>query len=324
MILVTGGSGLVGKELITQLLAQGKKVRAIFNRTALPDFHSQNLEQFQCDILDVAGLEEAMKDVEQLYHCAAVVTFNPRRRMEMFKVNVDGTTNVVNIALDAGVKKMVHVSSVAALGRIRKNVLINETMNWTPETSNSAYGQSKFMAEMQVWRGISEGLDAVMVNPVIILGEGNWNDGSAKIFQSVYNEFPWYSEGTTGFVDVRDVAKAMIQLMEAPISAERFILSAENRMYGDVLKLIAKAFGKKPPYKKVTAFISSIVWRMEAIRSRLTQKEPLITEETAKTALAKVNFDNSKLNKFLPDFTYRKIEQTITDTCAAFQQKLNK
>ncbi len=115
----------MGKELITQLLAQGKKVRAIFNRTALPDFHSQNLEQFQCDILDVAGLEEAMKDVEQLYHCAAVVTFNPRRRMEMFKVNVDGTTNVVNIALDAGVKKMGHVSFVSALGRIRKNLMIN-------------------------------------------------------------------------------------------------------------------------------------------------------------------------------------------------------
>ena len=244
--------------------------------------------------------------------------------MEMFKVNVDGTTNVVNVALEAGVKKMVHVSSVAALGRIRKNVLINETMNWTPETSNSAYGQSKFMAEMQVWRGISEGLDAVMVNPVIILGAGNWNDGSSKIFQSVYNEFPWYSEGTTGFVDVRDVANVMIRLMESNISAERFILSAENRIYGHVLKLIAAAFGKKPPYKKVTPFISSMVWRMEAIRSRLTGKEPLITKETARTALAKVNFDNTKLNKFLPDFRYRKIEETIIDTCKAFQQKLNK
>ena len=324
MILVTGGSGLVGKELITQLLAQGKKVRAIYNKTALPLFQSQNLEQVQCDILDVSGLEEAMKDVVQLYHCAAIVTFNPKRRMEMFKVNVDGTTNVVNVALEAGVKKMVHVSSVAALGRIRKDVLINETMNWTPETSNSAYGQSKFMAEMQVWRGISEGLDAVMVNPVIILGAGNWNDGSSKIFQSVYNEFPWYSEGTTGFVDVRDVANVMIRLMESNISAERFILSAENRIYGDVLKLIAAAFGKKPPYKKVTPFISSMVWRMEAIRSRLTGKEPLITKETARTALAKVNFDNTKLNKFLPDFRYRKIEETIIDTCKAFQQKLNK
>jgi dihydroflavonol-4-reductase len=324
MILVTGGAGLVGTELITQLLSQGKKVRAIYNKTALPKFNSPNLEQFQCNILDLVGLEEAMKDIEQVYHCAAIVTFNPKRRQEMFKVNVDGTANIVNAALQAGVKKLVHVSSVAALGRIRANVLINETMNWTPETSNSAYGQSKFMAEMQVWRGISEGLDAVMVNPVIILGAGNWNDGSSKIFQSVYNEFPWYTEGTTGFVDVKDVVKAMIILMESNVSGERFILSAENRMYGNVLKLIAKAFGKKPPHKKVTPFISKVVWRMEAIRSRFTGKEPLITKETAKTALAKVNFDNSKLYKFFPEFTYRKLEETIVETCASLQQKLNK
>ncbi len=324
MVLVTGGAGLLGNELITQLLAQGKKVRAIFNKTPLPDFHSPNLGQFQCNILDVVGLEEAMQGIEQVYHCAAIVTFNPKKRMEMFKINIEGTANVVNAALDAGVKKMVHASSVAALGRIRTNEVINETMNWTPETSNSAYGQSKFLAEMQVWRGIGEGLDAVMVNPVIILGAGNWNEGSSKIFQSVYNEFPWYSDGTTGFVDVRDVAKAMIQLMESNVTAERFILSAETRSYHDVLNLMANAFGKKPPYKKVTPFIAKIVWRLEKIKSMFTGKEPLITKETARTAMAKVNFDNSKLNKFLPGFAYRSIEETITDTCVVFQQKLNK
>ncbi len=324
MVLVTGGAGLLGKEVITQLLSQNKKVRAIYNKTALPDFHSSGLEQFQCNILDVVGLEEAMNGIEQVYHCAAIVTFNPKRRMEMFKINVEGTANVVNAALDAGVKKMVYVSSVAALGRIRTNEVINETMNWTPETSNSAYGQSKFLAEMEVWRGVGEGLDAVMVNPVIILGAGDWNEGSSKIFQSVYNEFPWYANGTTGFVDVRDVARAMIQLMESNITAQRFILSAQNRSYEDVLKLIAKAFGKKPPHKQVSPFIAKIVWRLEKIKSSFTGKEPLITKETAKTALAKVNFDNSKLNKFLPEFTYRSIEETIRDTCAIFQQKLNK
>ncbi|MGF2413083.1 NAD-dependent epimerase/dehydratase family protein [Ferruginibacter sp.] len=324
MILVTGGAGLLGNELITQLLAQGKQVKAIYNTTPLADFKSANLTQFKCNILDVVGLEEAMNDVEEVYHCAAIVTFNPKRKREMFKINIEGTANIVNVALDAGVKKMVHVSSVAALGRIREDEAINETMNWTEETSNSNYGQSKYLAELEVWRGIGEGLNAVMVNPVIILGAGDWNSGSSKIFQSVYNEFPWYADGITGFVDVRDVATAMIQLMASDITAQRFIVSAENKNYREVFNLIAKAFGKKPPHKKVTPLIAKIVWRLEAIKSFFTKQDPLVTKETAITALAKVHFDNTKLKKYMPDFTYRKIETTIADTCAAMQQKLSK
>ena len=323
MILVTGGAGLLGNELITQLLKAGKQVRAIYNKTMLADFQDENLHQKQCDILDVVGLEEAMMDVDQVYHCAAIVTFNPRHRQQMFKINIEGTANVVNAALDAGIKKMVYVSSVAALGRIRENEPINETMNWTEETSNSAYGQSKYLAEMQVWRGIGEGLNAVMVNPVIILGAGDWNGGSSQIFKTAYDEFPWYTNGSTGFVDVRDVAKAMIELMNSNISAERFIISAENRTYANVFNLIAKAFGKKPPHKRVTPLLAKIVWRLETIKSYFTVKEPLVTKETTATALAKVNFDNTKLKNFLPDFEYRKIEDTIADTCAALQQKIN-
>jgi dihydroflavonol-4-reductase len=323
MILVTGGAGLLGKELISQLLQAGKQVRAIYNKTMLADFENENLQQFQCDILDVVGLEEAMNDIDEVYHCAAIVTFNPRRRQEMFKINIEGTANVVNAALDAGIKKMVYVSSVAALGRIREDGPINETMNWTEETSNSAYGQSKYLAEMQVWRGIGEGLDAVMVNPVIILGAGDWNGGSSQIFKTAYDEFPWYTNGSTGFVDVRDVVKAMLELMNSNITAERFIISAENRTYADVFNLMAKAFGKKPPHKKVTPILAKIVWRLEAIKSLFTGKDPLLTKETAATAMTKATFDNSKLKKFLPEFEYRKIEDTIAETCAALQQKIN-
>lgn len=323
MILVTGGAGLVGNELIKQLLADGKKVRAIFNKTPLQISSYENLEQFQCDILDVIGLEEAMKDIAQVYHCAAIVTFNPKRKEEMYKVNIEGTANIVNAALDAGVSKLVHVSSVAAMGRIREDKPIDETMYWTEETSNSRYGQSKYLAEMQVWRGIGEGLDAVIINPVIILGAGDWNGSSSQLFKSVYNEFPWYADGTTGFVDVRDVAKAMIQLMNSNISAGRFIISAENRSYADVLNLMAKAFDKKPPYKKVTPLLAKIVWRLEAVKSLFTGKDPLVTKETVKTALAKVNFDNSKLKKFLPGFTYRGIEEAVSYTCAVLKQKHN-
>lgn len=322
MILVTGGSGLLGKELITQLLAQGKRVRAIYNKTPLPEFASKDVTQMQCDILDVVGLEEAMMDIEEVYHCAAVITFNPKKKASMFKINVEGTANVVNAALDAGVKKMVYVSSVAALGRMRQDTTINETMNWTEETSNSTYGQSKYLAELEVWRGIGEGLNAVIVNPVVILGAGNWEEGSSQIFKNVYNQFPWYSEGASGFVDARDVVKAMMQLMDSDITAQRFILSAENRSFKEMFDLIAKAFDKKPPHKKVTPLIAAIVWRLEAFKSKFTKKDPLITKETAKTAMAKVHFDNSKLKKYLPEFTYTKIEDTIKDACALYLQQL--
>ena len=324
MILVTGGSGLLGNILIAQLASSGKRVRAIYHSTPLQRTNTGLVEQIHCDILDVPGLEEAMQGIDQVYHCAAIVSFNPRKRKEMFKLNIEGTANIVNTALDAGVKKLVHVSSVSALGRIREKEPVTENMNWTEETSNSKYGQSKYLAEMEVWRGIGEGLKALIVNPVLILGQGNWNGGSARIFKSVYEEFPWYTDGVTGFVDVRDVAKAMIMLMESEIYAQRFIISAENKSFREVFDLIAKTFGKKPPGRKVTPALAKMVWIFEAIKSRFSGKDPLITKETAMTALARVCFDNSKLNKYLPAFRYRSIEETIVETCAAYQQKINR
>lgn len=315
MILITGGAGLLGKELITQLLHQGKLIKALYNKTPLANFNSNLVQQIQCNILDVVGLDEVMQGVEQVYHCAAIVSFNPKQKQQMFKTNIEGTANIVNAALNAGVKKMVHVSSVAALGRIREDKPIDETMNWTPETSNSAYGQSKYLAEMEVWRGIAEGLDAVMINPTIILGNGNWDDSSTKIFKSVYEEFPWYTTGSTGFVDVKDVAKAMMMLMESTITAQRFILSAQNKTYQQVFNLIADAFGKKQPSKIVTPLIAALAWRVEAIKSWFTKKEPLLTKETTKTALAKVTFNNSKLLNQLPNFRYNKLENSIERVC---------
>ena len=323
MILVTGGAGLLGKELITQLLSRGKEVTAIYNNTALGDFPFTGLKKVQCNILDVTELEEVMNGIDELYHCAGKVSFAPGHEAELYKINVEGTANVVNAALSAGVKKMLHVSSVSSLGRIREDEPINENMQWTEETSNSKYGQSKFMGEMEVWRGIAEGLNAVIVNPTIILGAGNWNDSSTEIFKSVYNGYPWYTDGTSGFVDVKDVANAMIMLMESDISSERFIISAENKSYRDLFNLIADAFNKKRPSKKVTAFLASVVWRWESVKSKFTGTRPLVTKETARTALAKVQFDNSKLKKHFPSFEYQSLEQTIKTTCSALQQKLN-
>ncbi len=322
-ILVTGATGLIGTTLISRLLGQGKKVKAIYNKTALPHYDHPLYSQAQCDILDVITLEEVMKDVEQIYHCAGLVSFHKKDEERLYKINVEGTANVVNAALNAGVKKLVHVSSVAALGRIREDEPIHEKMNWTPETSNSKYGESKHLGEMEVWRGIAEGMEAVIVNPTIILGPGNWNEGSTAIFKSAYYEFPWYTNGTSGFVDVRDVVNAMILLMDSAVNAERFIISAQNETYQNVFNGIANAFNKKQPHKKVTPFLARLVTKLEAIKTKFTGQPPLLTKETAATAMAKVNFDNSKLLKFLPQFKYYPLQQTIADTCMALQQKLN-
>ncbi len=322
-VLVTGGSGLLGRELIRQLVSHGKNVTAIYNNASLDDLSFPQLNKVRCDILDVNVLEEVMDGVEELYHCAGKVSFIPRDTRQIFKVNVEGTANVVNAALNAGVKKMLHVSSVAALGRIRQDEFINETMQWTEETSNSRYGQSKYMGEMEVWRGIAEGLNAVIVNPSLVIGSGNWHESSTAIFKSVYNEIPWYTDGMTGVVDVKDVANAMIMLMDSDINAERFIISAENIGFHDLFKMIAKEFNKKIPSKKVTPLLAAIVWRLEAIKSKFTGVSPLITKETARTAMSKVRFDNSKLKKYLPAFQYNSLENTIRTTCSALQQKLN-
>jgi nucleoside-diphosphate-sugar epimerase len=258
-----------------------------------------------------------MEGISELYHCAGLVSFDPSDISQLYKINVEGTANVVNAALDAGISKMVHVSSVAALGRIRKHELITEKMQWTKETSNSTYGHSKYLGEMEVWRGIAEGMDAVIVNPVIILGPGDWNEGSTKLFKSVYEGFPWFTQGTTGFVDVEDVAKSMRMLMKSTVTAEKFILSEGDHSYEEVLRLIAEAFNKPAPSKKVTPVLSKLVWRIESLRSLFTGKKPLITRETSLTAMAEVHFDNSKLLKALPDFNYTPLEETIRNTARA-------
>ena len=314
MILVTGATGLLGSHLIKELSESEEKVRAIF-RKSIPVGYPANIEWVEADILDVISLEHAFEDIDHVYHCAGAVSFNPKQKEQLYKTNVDGTANVVNAAIDAGVKKLLYVSSVASLGRIREHEIINEKMQWTEETSNSEYGRSKFLAEMEVWRGIGEGLNAVIINPSIILGAGDWNNGSTQLFKSAYHEFPWYTEGISGFVDVLDVVHAMKILMSGKSSGERFIISGDNKSYKDIFTNIALEFNKKPPFKKVTPFIASIVWRMEAIKALITGKNPLLTKETAITAQAKVNFDNSKFTYYAVNFEYTPIENTIKRVC---------
>lgn len=319
-IFVTGGTGLVGSHLIGELAKQGKFVKAVY-RNRIPDLiNNENIEWIKGDIMDVVFMEEALQDIDFVYHCAGIVSYDPRRKQQMFDINVEGTANMVNASINAGVKKLCFVSSVAALGQLRRGEEIDEMMNWSEEAGNSNYGKSKYMAEMEVWRGIGEGLDTVIVNPSIILGAGNWNEGSTKIFKTAFEEFPWYTEGETGFVDVNDVVRIMIQLMESNISGERFIVSAENRRLKNIFTVIANAFGRKPPHKKVTPFIAGLVWRFEALKSMLTNEFALLTRETARSAQTVVRYNNSKLKNYFPTFAYTPIDETIKRVCNELQK----
>ncbi len=320
MILVTGAAGLLGNELIQQLDAKGLTVKAGYHTTFIKNNFSSNIIATSLDILDVYALEAAMEGVSEVYHCAGLVSFSSKDAEKLYKINVEGTANVVNACINANVNKLLHVSSVAALGRMRHGQTINETMQWTEDTSNSKYGHSKYLGELEVWRGVAEGLNAVVINPSIILGAGNWDEGSTKLFKNIFNGFNWYSTGITGFVDVQDVAMAMIALMQSDIAAEKYIVSSENVTYQTVLNIIAEGFNKKLPSKKITKILANIFWRVEAIKSKLTNIMPLVTKETAATSLAEVHFDNAKLLAALPNFTYQKLEDSIKRICRELKE----
>src|SRR6266542_1834435 len=323
VVFVTGASGLVGAHLVQALVQKGEHVKALYRKT-IPQYKDvDKVNWIQGDILDMSFLEEEIVNVKRVYHCAAIVSYNPKQKKSLLKTNIEGTANIVNACLNAGVEKLVYVSSVSALGRIQKNEPVTEKVQWSEETNKSEYGRSKFFGEMEVWRGVGEGLNAVIVNPTIILGAADWNKSSAAIFKNMYNEFPWYTNGVTGFVDVQDVVKAMILLMESNISNERFIINAVNMSYGELFTSIAKSFNKKTPHKKVTPFLAELVWRAEALKSSFNGYQPLVTRETATTAQAKVYFDNSKLLQFLPQFQYTPLQESITRICNEYKEIYN-
>lgn len=323
MILVTGGTGFLGSHLIRALVAAGKPVRALYRQQPSPRLQdiADKIEWVQGEILDIFTLEDALVGVTQVYHCAAIVSFQAADKDRLLKINVEGTANVVNMSLDAGVKKLLYVSSVAAIGRARENAAVNEECEWEDSKNNSRYSISKFQGEMEVWRGIAEGLDAVIVNPSIILGAGFWDDGSGALLKNAWKEFPYYTGGVNGFVDVQDVVLAMIQLMDSDIHAERFILSADNWGYQRLFTTMAHALGKKPPHIAAKPWMAEVVWRLEKVKGMMTGKHPLVTKETARTAQMKVNYENTKVLNALPGFQFRPLEDTIKQIAAAFLQE---
>jgi dihydroflavonol-4-reductase len=327
MVFVTGGTGLLGGYLLRELLKRGEKVKALY-RDQLPWLltreETEAIEWIKGDIFDVVLLHDICTEVEEVYHCAGLVSFNPSRKGELMRVNVQGTANIVNACIAGGVKKLLHVSSVSALGRKRNNTTVTEEAKWSEENNLSGYGKSKYYAELEVWRGISEGLNAVIVNPTIILGVGNWDDSSAATFKNAYREFPFYTEGISGFVDAADTAKCMAELMKSDISGERFIISAENLGFRDIFTKMATNFGKNPPKWKVSRLLASIVWRWERLKSLFTGSDPLLTKETAETARMKVYFDNKKVLKFLPRFSFKPLDESIAESCREYLVRLNR
>ncbi len=341
MVFVTGGTGLIGGHLLYELVAAGKRVRALKRERSnlqrvlrLFSYYSGNprklfeeIEWVSGDILDYFRMEEFLEGVDEVYHCAAVVAFNPEERSEMMTINVEGTRNLVNAALEKGVKKFCHVSSVAALGNAKNGQLVNETTNWVPAKKVSGYSESKFFSETEVWRGIEEGLDAVIVNPSIVLGPGNWNSGSSRFFKAVGEGLKFYTKGVTGFVDVRDVTRAMRWLMAEPhfnvCKNQRFLLNAENRSYKSLFSEIAGALGKTPPRFFASDFFLALAWRGAAIWGRIARKSPAITRETAANSNAVRKFDGDKIKRFL-NFEYLPVSTSIFETAARFKQETEK
>ena len=318
-ILVTGGTGFLGSYIIKELVEKNYMVRAIRRGNKqpgwIPSSILQQVEWVEGDILDVVSLEDAMDGIDTVIHSAAVVSFVKKERNLMYQVNVEGTANVVNIALEKNIEKLVHISSVAALGRNATGGRVNEEKKWEDNKINTHYAKSKFKAELHVWRGISEGLDAVILNPGTILGYGDWHQSSCAIFKQVYEGFKWYTAGINGFVDVQDVARATVLLMEAGISEQRYVVTGDNWPFRRLQETIAAGFGKKPPYKEATPGLLGIAWRLEKLKSMFTGKRPLLTKESARVAISQTLFENDKLLRALPGFSFTPLEETIKKAC---------
>ena len=332
MILVTGGTGLVGSHLLYNLCEQGEIIRVIKRSSSKLDnvkkvfsYYSSEPENLlekinwvDADLLDVYSLMEAMEGVDEVYHCAATVSFAKKDVEEMKRVNVEGTTNVVNAALEMGVKKLCHVSSIATIGNIKEEKLSTEKSPWksSPELSN--YSITKYAAEREVWRASEEGLNVVIVNPSLIIGPGNWQQSSSNMFNKGYHGLKFYSSGETGFVDVRDVATLMVKLMQSEVVNERFILNSENKSYRWFFDVMHKAFNKPFPTIKAGKLLSSFAWRAESVRCFFTGNTPLITKETALSAHHVQHYSNQKIKSLFPDFNFISVEQSIKDTCELY------
>ncbi|MDP1622367.1 MAG: NAD-dependent epimerase/dehydratase family protein [Bacteroidales bacterium] len=335
MILLTGGTGLLGSHVLLDLVRSGRKVRAIKRPSgnvemvrkifsyyvSNPDELTRKINWVDADLMDYGAIGDAMQGVSEIYHAAAIVSFYPGDHKEMLQTNIEGTANMVNLAIENKVKKFCYVSSVATLGRAENTDVCTEDTYWVPSRKNSVYSISKYCAEREIWRGMEEGLNAVIINPSVILGPGFWNDNSG-LFRLVMEGLKYYTQGVNGYVDVRDVSTAMISLMDQNVFGERFICSGGNLYYKDFFAFIAKYLDKPAPSVNLPLALTSIAWRMEAVRALLKGSKPEVTREMAITASQVYAYTSERLCKTL-NFRFIPLEDSIRAICALYMAEVS-
>ncbi len=324
MILVTGGTGLVGAHLLYHLLQTHDTVRAIHRKSSHLDsvkevfsFYTSEAEEYfhkiewiEADITEVPALTKVFEGITQVYHCAAFISFNTKHFHALQKANIEGTANIVNLCLAHKVSKLCHVSSVATLGKSEDDSPINEEVPWNPEDMNSVYSITKYGAEMEVWRGTQEGLKAVIVNPGVILGEGFWDSGSGVIVKRAAKGVSFYPDGSTGFVDVRDVVQSMVRIMNESIINQQFILVAENASYLKLLTGLSKEFGIAPPKRKLNKSVLLLLSYLDGMSSFLFGTKRFLLKATIRSMYSHSSYDSSKIKDQLV-FEFIPLEETL-------------
>lgn len=332
MILVTGGTGLVGSHLLYQLVQEQKSVTAIFRtRVKLAkvkevfSFYSEEAEALfakikwvEADLNDLSSLQLAFKGVSQVYHCAALISFDPNDFRKLVKVNEEGTANVVNLCISNGVEKLCYVSSIAALGKEPGKNEVTEQDEWKSSDVNP-YALTKYLAEMEVWRGTQEGVPAVIVNPGVILGPGFWETGSGRLFKTAAKGSKYYPPGGTGFVCIEDVISMMIALMNSEVSNKRFIAVSENLTYKDVLSQLATNLGKPAPKRVLSIPLLEFLWRLDWIWHFLTGKKRKLSRLQVASLKNSSVYNNSRIMDFI-DFKYSNLEERLPGYCNRFKE----
>jgi len=326
----------VGAHLLYHLVSRDEKVLALKRETSNIDYTRKvfgiygedqqqlfdRIEWVNGDVLDPEVLTEHTRRADTIYHAAAMVSFRSSDRKKMLHTNVQGTANVVNAALENGVERLVFVSSVAALDPPKGEHPVEEQQFGNFPTRYSAYAESKFQSELEVWRGVEEGLTAVVVNPSVIIGPMVPLQGPGGLFTSLRKGMRYFPGGVTGFVDVRDVCRAMLALADRNLANDRYIVSEGNHSYKEMFRLIARTFNSKVPDKQLPAWVTAMAWRLEGLRAWLVGGNPRITREIHESAHRRVYFSNNKLVQSL-DYTFIPIEQSVEDTISFFDRLMN-
>ena len=325
MVAVTGANGLLGSFIVRKLIDEQKSFVAIkragSDTTLLQDVAAK-IEWRTADVLNPFTLSDAFEGCTQVIHAAAIVSFNPKRANEVLEINSVGTRNVVNVCFQQNIKRLLHISSVAALGRQKEQTLIREDNKWVENPMNSVYANSKYKAELEVFRGQEEGLNTVILNPSVILAPADWNRSSARLFKYAWQQRPFYIDAFLNYVDVRDVASCAYQLLQSKFEAERFIVNAGNISFKNFFEKTAKKFDAKPPSLKLSKSIVKSVARVERIRTWFTRSEPLITRETAQLVGAQFLFDNKKIKNNL-NFEFQTLDNTLEWCCDYYSEKFD-